>query len=179
MSAPIQRPEHHIHASSQPLPGARGGDTTTDYSPETIERITTAAFDDPNLSNMPSTREHYNDRSDDMSSTRERHNERLDDMAPTSLEHHNDRSTDMGPTSLVHHGDSSANMAPTSSEHHGDRSANAFNEDRPMDVQPAPGGGVSIGGNDDLPMGKAGFGDKVIGKTQKVSNHSVHVRSKI
>ena len=29
-------------------------------------------------------------------------------------------------------------------------------------------GGVAIGGQDDLPVGKANFSDKVIGKTQKV-----------
>lgn len=108
MSAPIQRPEHHIHDSSQPLPGARGGDQTIDYSPESIERAPPAAFEDANIDSIPP------------------------------------------------------------STHHGESVSNAYNEDRPLDVQPAPESGVAIGGNDELPTGKASFGDKVIGKTQKV-----------
>jgi hypothetical protein len=34
------RPEHHVHSSSDPLPGARGAQAgAVDYSPETIERL--------------------------------------------------------------------------------------------------------------------------------------------
>ena len=37
-SAP--RPDHHVHNSSEPLPGARGTDaTTTDYSKHNIEHV--------------------------------------------------------------------------------------------------------------------------------------------
>ena len=37
-SAP--RPDHHVHNSSEPLPGARGTDaTTTDYSEHNIEHV--------------------------------------------------------------------------------------------------------------------------------------------
>jgi len=44
----------------------------------------------------------------------------------------------------------------------------AFNTHRPLNVQPTSAGGVAIDGRADLPEGKADFGDKVIGKTQKV-----------
>ncbi|KAI0255584.1 hypothetical protein BJV78DRAFT_1099693, partial [Lactifluus subvellereus] len=44
----------------------------------------------------------------------------------------------------------------------------AFNSERPLDVQPTQTGGVARGGQDDLPMGKASFLDKVIGKAEKV-----------
>ncbi|KZP08897.1 hypothetical protein FIBSPDRAFT_760747 [Athelia psychrophila] len=114
MSEPIQRPEHHLHGSSQPLPGARGGDATTDYSPEAIERAPPSAFDDANIDSIPP------------------------------------------------------------STHHGESASNAYDEDRPLDVQSAPEGGVGIGGNDELPMGKASFGDKVIGKTQKLVGKMAH-----
>ncbi|OCH84009.1 hypothetical protein OBBRIDRAFT_742343 [Obba rivulosa] len=46
---------------------------------------------------------------------------------------------------------------------------NAFNEDRPLGVQPASQGGVAIAGQDDLPEGHAKMTDKLIGKTQKVA----------
>ncbi|EPS99212.1 hypothetical protein FOMPIDRAFT_1030937 [Fomitopsis schrenkii] len=45
----------------------------------------------------------------------------------------------------------------------------AYNEDRPLDAQPTPAGGVAIDGRDDVPLGKASFSDKLIGKTQKVT----------
>jgi hypothetical protein len=44
----------------------------------------------------------------------------------------------------------------------------AFNTHRPLNVQPTAAGGVAIDGKDDIPEGKAGFTDKVIGKVQKV-----------
>ncbi|KIK65011.1 hypothetical protein GYMLUDRAFT_39421 [Collybiopsis luxurians FD-317 M1] len=53
-----------------------------------------------------------------------------------------------------------------SSEHH--QGKNAFTESRPMDVEPTPAGGVAVGGQADLPEGKAGMMDKVVGKAQKV-----------
>ncbi|KZT25087.1 hypothetical protein NEOLEDRAFT_1066027 [Neolentinus lepideus HHB14362 ss-1] len=46
----------------------------------------------------------------------------------------------------------------------------AFTEDRPLGTQPVSGGGVAVGGDEDLPMGKAGMTDKVVGKTQKASS---------
>ncbi|KAJ3830459.1 hypothetical protein F5880DRAFT_1468339 [Lentinula raphanica] len=51
---------------------------------------------------------------------------------------------------------------------------NAFTEQRPMDVQPTSAGGVAIGGNSDLPEGKASMMDKVVGKTQKVIGKATH-----
>jgi hypothetical protein len=67
----------------------------------------------------------------------------------------------------------------------GEQGQNAFNSERPLDVRPTQTGGcnttvvteqtsrcltggVARGGQDDLPMGKASFLDKVIGKAEKV-----------
>jgi hypothetical protein len=72
----------------------------------------------------------------------------------------------------------------------GEEGQSAFNSERPLDVQPTQTGmcgmpfpiwslslsdprvantvGVARGGQDDLPMGKASFLDKVIGKAEKV-----------
>eukprot|EP00914_Ancora_sagittata_P022598 GHVO01044861.1.p1 GENE.GHVO01044861.1~~GHVO01044861.1.p1 ORF type:complete len:177 (-),score=16.02 GHVO01044861.1:47-577(-) len=52
---------------------------------------------------------------------------------------------------------------------------NAFTEtQRPMDVQPTAAGGVAVGGNSDLPEGKASMMDKLVGKTQKVIGKATH-----
>ncbi|KAI0270574.1 hypothetical protein BC834DRAFT_862026 [Gloeopeniophorella convolvens] len=48
------------------------------------------------------------------------------------------------------------------------RGQNAFTSERPSDVKPTQSGGVARGGQDNLPVGKANFLDKVIGKTEKV-----------
>lgn len=111
------RPEHHVHPSSEPLPGARGAAPTADYSPTTIERTPSSAFDPNNI-----------------------------DHAATSH-----------------------NMERTGE--------NAFNTERPLNVEPAPQGGVAVGGDEgaELPMGKASMGDKIIGKTQKVRYSSDYV----
>ncbi|KAF5392032.1 hypothetical protein D9757_003217 [Collybiopsis confluens] len=59
-------------------------------------------------------------------------------------------------------------------EHEQTQGMNAFNEPRPMDVEPTPAGGVAVGGRADLPEGKAGMMDKVVGKTQKVMGKAMH-----
>ncbi|KAL0952796.1 hypothetical protein HGRIS_007021 [Hohenbuehelia grisea] len=51
---------------------------------------------------------------------------------------------------------------------------NAFNSNRPMNVQPTEAGGVAVGGHSDLPEGKATFGDKIVGKTQKVMGKAMN-----
>ncbi|KAJ8518974.1 hypothetical protein ONZ45_g4025 [Pleurotus djamor] len=60
----------------------------------------------------------------------------------------------------------------------------AFTRDRPMNVQPAPEGGVSVDGQAGLPEGHAGFGDKLVGKTQKVigkasNNPALHEKGEL
>ena len=30
-------PQHHLHSDNEPLPGSKGGATTVDYTPETID----------------------------------------------------------------------------------------------------------------------------------------------
>src|ERR1700733_264681 len=46
---PITRPEHQIHDSSDPLPGARGTQPAADYSATTMERTPSSAFDPENI----------------------------------------------------------------------------------------------------------------------------------
>jgi hypothetical protein len=130
----VTAPEHHIHESSEPLPGQRGAAPTTDYSVSTMERAPSSAADPSNVDNK-------------------------------------NTSTDF------------ARSGSTGSQ-------TASNTERPMGVQPVSegififdandlavlirlcrSGGVAVGGNEsELPMGHAKFGDKVIGKTQKVSD---------
>ncbi|KAF5361488.1 hypothetical protein D9758_006207 [Tetrapyrgos nigripes] len=44
---PTTRPEHQVHGSSDPLPGARGAQSgAVDYSPETIERLPASHLND-------------------------------------------------------------------------------------------------------------------------------------
>jgi hypothetical protein len=40
------RPEHHVHKASEPLPGARGGAPTADYSADTMERLPSSVWQD-------------------------------------------------------------------------------------------------------------------------------------
>ncbi|KAJ7657852.1 hypothetical protein DFH06DRAFT_1197299 [Mycena polygramma] len=37
-------PEHHVHKASEPLPGARGGAPTADYSASTMERLPSSVW---------------------------------------------------------------------------------------------------------------------------------------
>ncbi|KAH9972095.1 hypothetical protein BGW80DRAFT_1316406 [Lactifluus volemus] len=55
----------------------------------------------------------------------------------------------------------------------GEQGKNAFNFERPLDVKPTQAG-VARGGQEDLPMGKASFLDKVIGKAEKVIGKATH-----
>src|SRR6266481_6111179 len=48
---PITRPEHQMHDSSDPLPGARGAQPAADYSTNTMERTPSFAFDPANIDN--------------------------------------------------------------------------------------------------------------------------------
>ncbi|OAX34679.1 hypothetical protein K503DRAFT_724123 [Rhizopogon vinicolor AM-OR11-026] len=64
------------------------------------------------------------------------------------------------------------------------RGNTAFTSDRPLDVQPTSEGGVTIGGQPDLPEGHAGLDDKIIGKTQKVvgkytKNEELHEKGEL
>ncbi|PCH42892.1 hypothetical protein WOLCODRAFT_58811, partial [Wolfiporia cocos MD-104 SS10] len=65
-----------------------------------------------------------------------------------------------------------------------DAGHNAFNQERPLDVEPTSQGGVAIGGQDNLPEGRAKLTDKLIGKTQKVAgkatrNPEMHERGEL
>ncbi|KAJ7619571.1 hypothetical protein FB45DRAFT_871705 [Roridomyces roridus] len=47
------RPEHHVHRTDEPLPGARGGAPAADYNPDTIERMPSSAWEDPSTRDTP------------------------------------------------------------------------------------------------------------------------------
>jgi len=106
----IPRPEHHIHDSSEPLPGAQ---PAVDDSTNAMERTPSSAFDPENIDNP--------------------------------------------------------NMQTNFARSGSAAGQTAFNSERPMNVQPAQEGGVAVGGESDLPIGKVSFGDKVIGKAEKVA----------
>ncbi|KAJ7873111.1 hypothetical protein B0H14DRAFT_2721003 [Mycena olivaceomarginata] len=44
------RPEHHVHSANEPLPGARGGAPAADYTPETMERVSSSVWQDADAS---------------------------------------------------------------------------------------------------------------------------------
>ena len=48
---PTTRPEHQLHDSSDPLPGARGVQPAADYSAATMEHAPGSAFDPENIDN--------------------------------------------------------------------------------------------------------------------------------
>jgi len=48
---PATRPEHQVHNSSDPLPGARGAQPAADYSATTMERAPSSAFNPNNIEN--------------------------------------------------------------------------------------------------------------------------------
>jgi hypothetical protein len=48
---PNTRPEHQVHGSSDPLPGARGAPPAADYSTATMERTPSSAFDSDSIDN--------------------------------------------------------------------------------------------------------------------------------
>ncbi|KAF8890716.1 hypothetical protein BD779DRAFT_1516622 [Infundibulicybe gibba] len=131
----LNRPEHHLHDSTDPLPGTKGISPAPDYSPETMERLPSSAFNDQPQKNWNET-----------SPLTNRHSA-LGGVPSTKPEPQRQRSAE-GTT--------------------------AFTDDRPMNVKPAPTGGVAINGQDDLPEGKASMTDKLVGKTQKVIGKLSH-----
>ncbi|KAI0363951.1 hypothetical protein BV20DRAFT_957254 [Pilatotrama ljubarskyi] len=135
-------PSHHIHNSSDPLPGSRGAaPAAPDYSADVT-----------NDSRV------WQDR-----------NEREFGAG-----------TDTG--AVVAGGQHSASPAPGQGLGENPRgSRTAYDEGRPLGVQPSEAGGVAVGeggGGDaadaNLPEGKAKMTDKIIGKTQKVAGKMTH-----
>lgn len=137
-------PEHHIHRDSEVLPGARGSAPAPDYSADVTNND--RVWQDNNQRQFGAG---------------------TDDRAVMGGAQHQSAA------------------APSTRAQSG---RDAYNEDRPLDAQPTPAGktrhlrkirtaqadscivgGVAIDGRDDVPLGKASFSDKLIGKTQKVS----------
>ncbi|KAI0632721.1 hypothetical protein C8Q77DRAFT_1073741 [Trametes polyzona] len=122
-------PSHHIHNSSDPLPGARGA----------------AAAQAPNYSaEVTNDSRVWQDR-----------NQREFGAG-----------TDTGAVMAGGQHSADPDTARSTSAQDG---RTAFSEDRPMDVEPTERGGVAVGGNPNLPEGKAKLTDKIVGKTQKVT----------
>ncbi|KZS95451.1 hypothetical protein SISNIDRAFT_548358 [Sistotremastrum niveocremeum HHB9708] len=97
-----------------------------------------------------------------------------DPTAPDSLaapHHHVHGSSDPLPTRSSLN-DSQNGEFQTSDERSSGQ--NGFNSDRPLDVQPAPEGGVAQGGQEGLPEGKANAVDKIVGKVEKVIGKHTH-----
>ncbi|EIW56831.1 uncharacterized protein TRAVEDRAFT_128527 [Trametes versicolor FP-101664 SS1] len=119
-------PSHHIHDSSDVLPGARGAaQAAPDYSADVTND--SGVWQDRNQREFGA-------------------------------------GTDTGAVMA-------GGQHSTSPESFGDTQGGrtAFNEDRPMGVEPTERGGVAVGGDPNLPEGKAKLADKIIGKTQKVA----------
>ncbi|KAI0944301.1 hypothetical protein AcW1_002046 [Taiwanofungus camphoratus] len=130
-------PEHHVHHSSDAIPGARGAEQSADYS--------------TNVTNDSRT---WTDENQRQFGT--------DDDTMASGQH-----------------DSAGGATPNA-----ESGRNAYNEDRPLGVQPTSKGGVAVGGQEDLPEGHARVTDKLIGKTQKVvgkvtRNPEVHEKGEL
>ncbi|KAF9463340.1 hypothetical protein BDZ94DRAFT_1259116, partial [Collybia nuda] len=74
------------------------------------------------------------------------------------------------PTSQTAVGSSKSSTGHTDSG----RGNTAYNTERPLGVKPTSAGGVAIGGEANLPEGKAGATDKLMGKIQKVAGKYTH-----
>ncbi|KAF8837895.1 hypothetical protein BDN67DRAFT_148117 [Paxillus ammoniavirescens] len=139
-------PRHKLHDPSQPLPGldAPGAAQTEGYPPESIERLPGSDESDPAC---PTKQRTGHIDSEDLTASQLGKGQCADGPRDSAAQHRGQGQRGHG---HVGHGQS------------------AFNADRPLDVAPTPEGGVAIGGGAGLPEGRAGLGDKVVGKTQKV-----------
>jgi len=137
-------PSHHVHRDSEILPGAKGAESK-------------AAPYDTSVTNDSQTWKSNNEK---------RFGAGTDTgNVMAGGQHTSAPSSSLGeedPT-FRHAG---AGTPPTSQH-------NAFQEERPLGVQPTSQGGVAIGGNSDLPEGHASLMDKMIGKTQKVAGKAM------
>ncbi|EIW76855.1 hypothetical protein CONPUDRAFT_158009 [Coniophora puteana RWD-64-598 SS2] len=145
------RPSHTIHCDSEPLPGsgARSAAQASDYSPATIDRTPSSALHDTTAP----TEVHVNQQS------REREQSRLNE----SFDGTSSTMSREGPVSSNSEFRDDGAPEPPSKD-----GVDAFSSERSMDSKPSNESGVAVGGDDDLPEGKAGMADKMIGKTQKV-----------
>jgi len=132
------RPTHRVHDGSTPLPGAPGGRPPVDYNTERQDGMPPQV---PGTQQGTMGGSYGDDASFDSPGVRRGNAFDSPDVRDDSAFDNN-----------------------TS----GSQGANAFNTDRPRDVQPTSQGGVAPGGRSDMPMGKASFMDKVIGKSEKV-----------
>ncbi|KAJ3572199.1 hypothetical protein NP233_g3244 [Leucocoprinus birnbaumii] len=153
------RPEHHLHKSSEPLPGAAGAQPSTDYSTGQFTDSTSRTGYQPELGG--------GETQNTMDRLGEYGGGGMD--AERSMGQQ-ERRPQVGFADERGYDDSLRDNSATGATGATGIGRDEGYTDRPLGVQPAREGGVALGGrqNEELPMGKAGLGDKVIGKTQKV-----------
>ncbi|KAK1231918.1 hypothetical protein PQX77_004955 [Marasmius sp. AFHP31] len=154
LNTAAMRPEHQLHNSSQPLPGA-GGNHNIDYSAQNIERSGPDSV--------------WNERDERQFASDQTH---TGSHLPKDESQFTSGRT--GHTDTTGHSDATGHTGTHSTGHHDTSGKNAFNSDRPMNVQPTEAGGVAVGGRSDLPEGRATATDKLVGKTQKVIGKMTH-----
>ncbi|KAI0351258.1 hypothetical protein OH77DRAFT_1498671 [Trametes cingulata] len=141
-------PTHHIHNPSDPLPGSKGAaaPAAPDYSAD--------------VTNDPRVWQDRNQRGTDTG-------------AVVAGGQHAASPSPMGSSTGVGAGGVGAGGAGAGGYGNNPQgSRTAYDEERPMGVQPAEGGGVAVGqgaADANLPEGKAKVTDRIIGKTQKVA----------
>ena len=165
------RPQHTIHRDSEPLPGsgARSAAQAADYSPATIERTPSSALHDTTAP----TEVHLNQEQKLSTPQLQQSTPQLQQSTPHERSKLNESFT--GTSSTASREGPVSSVSSTSGlrddgapEPPSKDSFSGFSSERPTDVKPTNEGGVAVGGqDDDLPEGKAGFADKMIGKTQK------------
>jgi len=150
-------PRHHLHDSSEPLPGldAPGAAQTQGYPPESIERLQAGSNESDPACPAKQRTGHID--SEDLTASQLGNGKCADGPGDSAAQHRG-------------HGQRGHGIGGQGQRDQGQRGQgqNAFNAERPLGVAPTPEGGVAIDGGAGLPQGRAGLGDKVIGKTQKV-----------
>jgi hypothetical protein len=55
-------PQHHLHSDNEPLPGSKGGATTIDYTPETIDETRLPPSEEGNTQDLTYHTHHHRHR---------------------------------------------------------------------------------------------------------------------
>ncbi|KAG6335078.1 hypothetical protein ID866_4006 [Astraeus odoratus] len=150
-------PQHRLHSANEPLPGS-GTPAQNDYSDDSIDRHSSGAA--RGESGRYESEEQFSPGRRAAGNVYETSG---DDLGSEGR----GRSTGVGADQLQ-----------------GGEGRSAYNSERPLGVAPAPEGGVAVGGQSNLPGSGANFGDRVIGKTEKVMgkatrNPEMHERGEL
>ncbi|TFK37589.1 hypothetical protein BDQ12DRAFT_146541 [Crucibulum laeve] len=149
---PDTRPSHHIHNTSDPLPGTKGASPTVDYSAETLEHSKLP----PNTTTTGTDHHQHHHTGAPAQGKWTGSSATREEFANTEFDSKTTPFTERYELGDAAKGDN-----------------HEFGAERPMHSQSKPQGtGISVG--DEHPERKAGFGDKLIGKTQKVIGKMSH-----